>query len=193
MTGKRGNLDLTNPAALTQNEAGEIVRQEFKGPLEDFLNDLLKNPQSKAAPELGKKLVEDFKANPEKRAELIGQKDKLKELMALPNDDARMAALWALGRCEDLGLAPLMIQALGDNNVDVSVEALNALCMLSRRPLGEGLPAHPWANLPEDATEQQKQDEFLKWRREVQEKWKQWYARVRPYDQRDDISDLGGS
>jgi hypothetical protein len=191
MLAKRGNLDIENAGALVQSETGDIVRQQPTGPIEDILNDLLNKPLSKVSPDLGEKIVEDYKANPEKRKELIGQKEKLKKLVEYPDDNARVAALWALGRCEDLGLAPLLIKALGDNNVDVSVEARNALCVLSRKPLGEGLPAHPWDKLPEDAKEDAKKQAFIDWRAAALEKWKLWYARVRPYDQRDDLSDVG--
>jgi hypothetical protein len=188
--GHRG-LDLTDPGKLITNDEGEVVKKKFSGPLEDLLTDLIKNPQSKEAEVLSETLVDQFLTGKRSREELIGQKDNIKLLLESDNPQVRCAALWALGRCEDLSLCPLLIKALGERNLDVVIEARNALCILSRKPLGDGLAAHPWDDLPEDAPEQQKQAAAKEWQAALKERWSAWYERVRPYDQRDTLTEVG--
>ncbi len=188
--GMRGGHDLTKLVPGEQvDDEGRVKVEAPKGPLEDLINEMVNSQNNKVIEDLGKKVVEDVFSG--KSEELIRQKDKLKTMVAHPNPEVRRTALWALGRCEDLGMVPLMIKAMQDENLDVVIEAQNALCMLSRRPRGFGLPLHPWDKLPEDASDDAKQQAVEEWRSAQIDKWKQWYFRVRPYDQRDDLTDVG--
>ncbi len=123
------------------------------------------------------------------REELIKQKDRLIKLAKHPHAEVRRTAIWALGRTEDMRIAKLLIAALDDQDVDVMVEAQNALCILSRKPLGFGLPQSPFEGLPESAAPQERDAAVKAWRETVKEKWVGWYYKYRPYDERDDLSE----
>jgi hypothetical protein len=123
------------------------------------------------------------------REELIKQKGRLLKLAKHPHVEVRRTAIWALGRTEDLKVARLLIDALDDNDVDVMVEARNALCILSRKPLGFGLPESPFEGLPESAGDKEKEAAVKAWREKLKEKWGAWYYKYRPYEERDDLSE----
>ena len=72
--------------------------------------------------------------------------------------------LWALGRCGTVHDALLIVKSLDDPDINVVVEANNALCWLSRRPNGFGRSIDPLASLPENANEQQRRDTMQVWR-----------------------------
>ncbi len=69
----------------------------------------------------------------------------------------------ALGRCGTVHDAMLIVKSLDDPDINVVVEANNALCWLSRRPNGFGRPVDPLASLPENANEQQRRDTMQVW------------------------------
>jgi hypothetical protein len=120
-----------------------------------------------------------------KREELIGQKDLLIKLTKDSRVEVRRTAYWALGRCGDLRVAPLLIQGLNDPEYDVVVEARNSLCLLSRRPRGFGLPEDVLQKLPENTPQAERDAVIDKWYREDVQRWKEWYQSVRPYEERD--------
>ncbi|RMG34101.1 MAG: hypothetical protein D6725_14830 [Planctomycetota bacterium] len=124
------------------------------------------------------------------REELIGQKELLKQLAEDPRVEVRRTAVWALGRCEDLSVVPVLLKALEDPDLDVVVEARNALCVLARRPRGLGLPDHPDDTLPPTATQAEREQARKKWQAELVKRWREWYLRIRPYDERDDVLEL---
>ncbi len=124
------------------------------------------------------------------REELIGQKELLKQLAEDPRAEVRRTAVWALGRCEDLSVVPILLKALEDPDLDVVVEARNALCVLARRPRGFGLPDHPDDTLPPSATAEDRERARQQWRQELIKRWREWYLKIRPYDERDDLLDL---
>ena len=70
--------------------------------------------------------------------------------------EVRRTAFWALGRCNDLRVVPLLLKGLLDTDVDASIEARNALCMLSRRPRGFGLLDDVLDKLPETAKDEER-------------------------------------
>ena len=106
------------------------------------------------------------------KAELIGQAARLKTLAAHPQAEVRRTAMWAIGRCENLGLAPLLIRGLADENLDVFIEARNALRCLSRA-------------VDEYSPVEQPLDKAA--RQQELENWQQWYLQVRPYQERNDL------
>ena len=127
------------------------------------------------------------------RKELLGQIDRIRKLITNDNAEIRRTAVWALGRSGDLRDAYLLINALEDTDVDVLVEAYNALSYLSRKISGVGLSANPLADLEEtnpNPTQAQIDATVDRWRREALKRWSAWYFRVRPYDERNDLFEL---
>ena len=57
------------------------------------------------------------------RQTLIGKKDLLLRLIKDKRVDVRRTAYWALGRCNDLRMCPVLIKGLLDPDFDVAVEA----------------------------------------------------------------------
>jgi len=183
LAGGRGLPDNLDQAILKD---GKVESTKELGPIDELLAELEKveNVNVGAAQEA---IVEKVQLGD--REELIEQKERLVKLAKHPNDEVRRTAIWALGRTEDLKLAKLLIDALDDNNVDVMVEARNALCILSRKPLGFNLPETPFELLPASATEEQRQAAVEEWRKKLKEKWGGWYYKYRPYEERDDLSE----
>ena len=147
----------------------------------------LENPKSQKVESAQAALVEAVQVG--QREQLIGQKDLLLKLAKDSRVDVRRTAFWALGRCNDLRVAPVLIQGLIDADFDAAVEARNALCVLSRRPRGFGLPDDLIAKLPEGASQAEKESAFERWRDEDIRRWREWYQSVRPYSERDKLPD----
>lgn len=183
LTGGRGLPEDLNQAVLRD---GKVETSKPLGPIDNLLAELEKIEDVDIAATQDA-IVEKVQLGD--REELIKQTDRLVQLAKHPNAEVRRTAIWALGRTEDLRIARLLIGALDDNNVDVMVEARNALCILSRKPLGFGLAPSPFDDLPEKATTEQRDARVKEWREKMKEKWGQWYYRYRPYDERDDLSE----
>ena len=109
------------------------------------------------------------------------------KLLESKDREVRRTALWALARCADLPEVPALLDALNDPDVDVVVEAHNALCWVSRRPNALDLPSDPYEGIPADAPEAVWKDAFEKWRRTAIAGWRAWYDRVRPYETRESV------
>lgn len=122
---------------------------------------------------------------------LFANKEMMLKLVDHSNVDVRRVALFGLGRTGDFQVAKVLIEALEDRNIDVVVEARNALCWVSRRPRGFGLPNTPLEGVDEDASPQQKKAALVKWHREVVRRWQGWYFKVRPYAERDTVQEIG--
>ena len=118
------------------------------------------------------------------REKLLEQRDRIRRLVAHPRAEVRRTAFWVLGRAGDLTDIPRLIKGLADADLDVAIEAHNALCVLSRRPLGFGIPADPLAKLDANAEEQAHQEAIADWRERAIEVWSDWYAQVAPYKER---------
>ncbi len=176
LSGGRGLPDDLSQAVVRD---GAIVAEKVETPLDKLLADLA-DPKNYDVTEAQQQLVREVQLG--NREELIGKKDLLLKLAQDPRVEVRRTAMWALGRCEDIRLARVLIQGLQDPNFDVAVEAYNALCTLSRRPQGLG-PAPPTGKngTPPD------QAAIEKWRKEAVKAWTKWYLKVRPYDERDDL------
>ncbi len=177
------------PSNMTNVEAkdGNVkAKKPLDTPLDQLLAEL-ENPKSETVESAQAAIVDAVALG--QREQLIGQKDLLLKLAKDRRVDVRRTAFWALGRCNDLKVAPILIEGLGDPDYDAAVEARNALCVLSRRPRGFGLPDDVIAKLPSDASQPEKESAFEKWRDEDIRRWRQWYQSVRPYSERDKLPD----
>jgi hypothetical protein len=165
-----GGRGLPDDLKATQVNDGKVKADDKKKtPLEELLAQL-ENPQAVLMETEQTKIVEQVVIGD--RNALIGQVDRLKKLAIHPDPDVRRTALWALGRSGDLRLAPLLIKALEDSNVDVYIEARNALRCLSRK-VEDFKPQED----PLDANTRQAE----------LAKWKAWYRQTRDYAERDDL------
>ena len=135
-------------------------------------------------------LVEKILQTP--RKELIGQMDMLKKLRDHKRGDVRSIVMFALGRSGDMRVAPILIDGLNDNDVGVLTEAHTALCYISRKPRGFEIEANLSAEV-EGLEEKQMNDTVNAWRKKATTRWRAWYKRIRPYDERGDLWELGGA
>lgn len=182
LAGERG-FDLDNP--------NKDKKKRELGPLDEMLArlDNLNVEGIKDVPEEDlSDLVNKILQTP--RKELIGQMDLLKKLADHPNGQVRAICMFGLGRSGDMRVAPILIDALNDNDVGVLSEARTALCYISRKPRGFGLEADLAS-----AVEGLPQDEIdaivNKWRKQSITRWRNWYKRIRPYDERGDLWEIG--
>lgn len=183
LAGGRGlPTDLSN----VDTKDGTITAKKTDTPLDKLLAEL-ENPKSQKVESAQAALVEAVQVG--QREQLIGQKDLLLKLAKDSRVDVRRTAFWALARCNDLRVAPVLIQGLMDPDYDAAVEARNALCVLSRRPRGFGLPDDLIAKLPQGASQAEKESAFERWRDEDVRRWREWYQSVRPYSERDKLPD----
>jgi len=186
LTGGRGlPSDLANA-----DVSGGAVKQKRKieGPLDELLTELSAlNPDSIADAQAA--IVEKVQVG--NREELLGELDRIRELISHPNPELRRTAVWALGRSGDLKDANLLISSLNDFNVDVLAESYNSLSYISRKIDGVGLDSNPFAELSEFPTQEQKNAAMASWKKEALKRWSAWYLRVRPYAERNDIFELG--
>jgi hypothetical protein len=183
-----GGRGLPDNLLQVQMKDGRVQSRKLVGPVDDLLANL-ETPDVVDIEAAQAALVESVQLGD--RETLIGQKDRLIKLVRDPRVEVRRTALWALGRSEDLRIAPLLIDALADPDIDVAIEARNALCTLSRKPEGLGLSHDPWAGLKGDATDQQRKAAADAWKSDAHRKWRQWYRSIRPYDERDDLPEDG--
>ncbi|MEX0718340.1 MAG: HEAT repeat domain-containing protein [Planctomycetaceae bacterium] len=171
------------------DEDGKIKQVKLSGPFEVLLAELAKGDAGIAPAQAA--IVDTVRDMD--REELVGRKDKLVELAGHSDPGVRLTAIWALGRTDDLELAPLLLKGLRDQNVDVNVEAYNALCFLSRKPQGVGLPASPYDGLAADANDVERRQALERWREIALDRWTRWHYSVRPYAERDDLPEKVGS
>jgi hypothetical protein len=163
---------------------GRAQNAKSRDPLDQLLNELA-DPKNQDFSALQQAIVGKTRFGD--RKELIGQKDLLVELRKDSRPKVRRLALWAIGRCEDFDMIPLLIDSLADSNLDVAIEARNSLCLMARRPSGFGLAEDPrtrW-KLKKNKAKQAKAIET--WRKTASEKWIAWFERVRPYEDRGDL------
>ncbi|WP_437202354.1 HEAT repeat domain-containing protein [Planctomicrobium sp. SH664] len=120
------------------------------------------------------------------RQALIGNIEMLIKLTQHSNPEVRRTAIWAIGRSDDLKLGTYLINALDDPDLGVIIEAQNALCWISRKPLGFGHAEDPLADLPPTASEQQRKDAISVWYRKLLHDWGNWYLAHRPFESRGD-------
>lgn len=181
-----GGRGLPKDLGKVDKQGGQLSEKKLDTELDKVLAEL-GDPKSEHVEAAQKALVDAIQVG--QRQELIGQKSLLLKLAKDSRVEVRRTAFWALGRCNDLLVAPVLIKGLEDVDYDAAVEARNALCVLSRRPRGFGLPDDVVAKLPADATVAEKESAFEKWRDEDLRKWREWYQSVRPYSERDKLPD----
>jgi hypothetical protein len=187
MIGGRG---LPKNLAAVQVTGDGVKVRKLDAPVDKLLSEL-ENPKGVEIESVQQSIVETVEIG--NREKLIGQKDRLKRLTRDSRPEVRRTALWALGRCATVHDASTLVKALDDSDINVVIEANNALCWLSRRPNGFGHPADPVADLPESATEEQRRNAIQTWRSQVRKDWRQWYSQVGPYSERELPIDLPGT
>lgn len=178
LAGGRGLPDLDELVV----ENGQVKKKDpMPTPLDDLLSALTQTGVS--LEDVQQELIKQVQTGD--REALIEKKDFLLEIVRNDDPEIRRTALWALGRCEEVLIAPQLIRALQDPNLGVMVEAHNSLCVLSRLPQGHGLPDGPLEGLPADAGDAQKEEAIAKWQEATVKRWTQWYNQIRPYDERE--------
>lgn len=184
LVGGRGLPD--NLDAIKVKE-GEVTKRKIHSAVDGLLTELEKSSGAKveAAQEA---VVEAIQLdNPE---QLISQVDRLKRLAADKRVEVRRTAMWALGRAGNITVAPYLIRGLSDGDESVAREASVGLCILSRRPNGCGVPTDPVEGLADDSTDNQRANHVAAWQKASTKGWNDWYLKVRPYDERDDRTQL---
>lgn len=181
-----GGRGLPTDMANVDTRGGQIKAKPMDTPLDRLLADL-ENPKSLNVEASQASLVEAVQVG--SREQLLGKKDLLLSLAKDSRLEVRRTAFWALGRCNDLRVSLVLIGGLLDADFDVSEEARNALCILSRRPRGFGLLDEALDKLPASASPAERDAAAEKWRRDDAERWKEWYQKVRPYEERDSLPD----
>jgi hypothetical protein len=169
LVGGRGLPDDLSTARLG---AGGVEARKTKTPVEELLAQL-ENPAVLDVESGQTELVEQVST--EQIRALVGQKERLLKLARDRRPEVRRTAFWALGRSNDLTVAPVLIEGLLDSEAECVVEARNALQFLGRRPVAEPPTDEP--------TEAQKQA--------AHKAWRTWYLSVRPYAERDDLGKQG--
>lgn len=184
LVGGRGLPD--NLDAIKIKE-GEVSKRKIHGAVDGLLAELEKSSGAKVE-EAQEAVVEAIQLdNPE---QLIGQVERLKRLATDKRVEVRRTAMWALGRTGNITVAPYLIRGLSDGDESIAREASVGLCILSRRPNGCGLPTDPIEGLSDEASDNQRAKHLETWRKESTRGWTDWYMKVRPYDERDDRTQL---
>jgi hypothetical protein len=179
-----GGRGLPDNLDRTELDEGKALTRKALGPLDELLAELEKLETAHVESAQAAVVEQIQVGDPEK---LVGQQDRIARLLDDPRPGVRRTALWAIGQGADVGMARKLVDALDDENLDIVVEARNALCILSRLPRGHGEPETPWVGLPETATDSERQAAADRWKKSVREKWRAWYAARRPYEERDDL------
>ncbi len=181
LAGGRGLPDDLNAVNVA---GGNVSKRAAGGPLDELLA-RLETVTGAEVPDVQDAVLEAIRFGD--REKLIGQRDRLRRLVADPRVEVRRTAYWALGRGGELRDVPQLIEGLSDKDIDVAIEAHNALCVLSRRPLAWGISGDPVGDLPDNATDPQKDAAIAAWRTKAISAWTDWYKRVAPYDERDGL------
>jgi hypothetical protein len=142
---------------------GRVVSRPMNGAVEGMLA-VLEDPRSENADAAVSGLVNRFRT--EGPGVLRPYKDRFRMMLGDRDPGVRKVAAWALARTGDLDTAPALIEALTDRDEDVVRTAREGLQLLSRKLEGLG-PTSP--STPEQ-------------RREAADRWRAWYAAIRPLD-----------
>lgn len=191
----RGGRGLpTDLSTIEEGQGGAIKKRASIGPIDDLLAELQK-PQNLDVPDVQKAIVEKIQLGSGKERKKWLEPKRRKQLLRMANHknpEVRRVAVWALGRTGNIDVASALMGALeSDPDLDVAIEARNALCWLSRKPNGFGMPGKP--KFPDGATKAQRRGAADEWRSAVVQRWKKWYLRVRPYRERDDLQETGAT
>ena len=179
----------TDLSTLEEGKGGEIKKRRVLGPTDELLEEL-KKPKNLELPEVQKEIVKRITVGPRKQWLEPKRRKQLLEMAEHPSPEVRKVAIWALGRTGNIDIVTILMKALEDDpDLDVAVEARNALCWLSRKPQGFGLDEKPDVTGITDKA--QRLRIIQKWRDDAARQWKKWYLKVRPYSERDDLLDTG--
>jgi hypothetical protein len=180
-----GEGTLVGGRGLPDNLSGGAAKPKNRKmtPLDDLLASLAK-ADTLEVEDVQEQLIEQVQIGD--REELVKQKDLLVKLIKNPQAEVRRTAAWAIGRANDLHLARYLVTALEDPNLDVNIEAHNALCWISRKPLGFDLALDPLDGLALDAGQDVRDAAVGAWRAKAVKLWGSWYLENMPYADRGD-------
>ncbi len=142
---------------------GQVRVKPLRGPADQLLG-IMKDPND---PRFLQALsaLEEMTQDPD--PQMLSKLDRqLRELAQHGSPAAKAAAVRALGASGKMDVVPLLIRLLEDPEPQVMIAARDALRRISRRMEGFGLPDQP--------TNQQRQEAIRKWKR--------WYEMVHPQD-----------
>ncbi len=165
---------------------GRSVKMKEKPtePLDILLASLSKTGGLENLDAVQKQIVEQVQIG--NREDLIGQIDQLLKLVDHPDPTIRQTVVWALGRTGDMKLTQHLIKGLSDTDLGVMIESRNALCWISRKPLGFGFPEDPLIDFSDNASAEQKSAAIAQWHKNVVLTWGDWYLKNRPFEDRGD-------
>lgn len=161
-----------------------MKKEEPTEPLDILLASLSKTGGLENLDGVQEKIVEQVQLG--NREDLVGQVDQLLKLIDHPDAGIRQTVVWALGRTGNMNLAQHLINKLSDQDLLVMIEARNALCWISRKPLGFGFPEDPLIDLAPNASAEQKRAAIAQWHKNVVLTWGEWYLKNRPFEDRGD-------
>lgn len=191
LRGSRGLPD--DLSTIVEGKDGAIKSKRISGPIDELLTELMSR-RKLSVPDVQQAIVEKIQLGSEKERKKWLEPKRRKQLLRMvdhPRPAVRQVAIWALGRTGNVDVASIILHALEkDPDLDVAVEARNALCWLSRKPRGFGLPETPRDQFPEGATKDQQGRIIREWREQAVQRWKTWYLTVRPYSERDDLQEI---
>ncbi len=182
-----GGRGLPKNLAEVQMRDGKIENKKVAGDLSQLLAQL-ENPANANLEATQETLVETIILGD--REQLIKQKERVLKLIDARAPDVRRTAIWALSRTNDFRVAPYLIRALKDPDLDVRIEARNGLCTLSRKIQGLGMPADPFADAPENLDEKERIQIANQWSEEATKRWQKWYNSVKPFDEKFDFFEV---
>ncbi len=200
LAGGRGLPDDLSKVAI---EDGTVKQRRKLGPIDEMLADLEKSAVDEA-PVNPQSVIATLQFD--KPDELVGKLEQLPGLLKNPKPEVRQVAAWALGRSGEIRMAPRLIEALSDPDINVAADASLALCVLSRQPQGvikAELSNERVAPEPPEVVELDVDGEKIpaeqvaaaktavaQWRRTSIQGWTRWYLLNRPYDERDDRTQI---
>lgn len=182
-----GGRGLPKNLAEVQMRNGKIESKALSGDLSELLAQL-EDPANADLEATQETLVETITLGD--REQLIKQKDRVLKLVDARAPDVRRTAIWALARTNDFRVAPYLIRALKDPDLDVRIEARNGLCTLSRKIRGLGMEEDPLADVDENLDEKSRIKIVDQWSDEATKRWQKWYNTVKPFEEKFDLYEV---
>ncbi len=182
-----GGRGLPKNLAEVQMRNGKIESKALSGDLSELLAQL-EDPSNADLETTQETLIETITLGD--REQLIKQKDRVLKLVDARAPDVRRTAIWALARTNDFRVAPYLIRALKDPDLDVRIEARNGLCTLSRKIRGLGMAEDPLADVDENMDQKARIKIVDQWSDEATKRWQKWYNTVKPFDEKFDLYEV---
>ncbi len=155
-----GGKGLPRDLSSISEAGGRLIARPMDGAIEGMLT-VLEDPRSENADSALAGLLARYQAQGPKA--ILPYRDRFRKLLTDRDPGVRRVAAWALSRMGDLGMVPVLIEAIKDPDEAVVAEARNGLQLLGRKIEGFG-PASP--STPEQ-------------REAASKAWKAWYESVR--------------